>query len=100
MRPTHHDRHAGGADCVGDAIGFLSHPRHRADPDKSDLLLAHKLNNLVIAHRAGVGINQGYLVTGRGDCLKQKHPEVRHEVARHPVVRVVQQNSHVEKIDG
>ena len=49
---------------------------------------------------SGVGINEDHLMTGRGDRLKQKHPEVRHEVARHPVVRVVQQNSHVEKIDG
>ncbi len=89
MRTTHYDRHICGADRVRDAIGLLSHSGHGADPNKFNVLLTDKLNDLVIAHRASVGINKDHLMTGRGDCLKQEHPEVRHEIARHPVVRVV-----------
>ena len=31
-------------------------------------------------------------MAGRRERLQQKHPEVRHKVARHAVVRVIQQN--------
>jgi len=31
-------------------------------------------------------------MTGRRDGLQQEHPEVRHEIARHPVIRVVKQD--------
>jgi hypothetical protein len=34
-------------------------------------------------------------MSGRCECLEQKHPEVGHEVAGDTVVRVVEQNSHV-----
>jgi hypothetical protein len=33
-------------------------------------------------------------MSGRCESLEQKHPEVGHEVAGDPVVRVVEQNSH------
>jgi hypothetical protein len=42
-------------------------------------------------------IDQQHLVLRGRQRLQQKHPEVRHEVGRYAVVRVVQQNSHLIK---
>src|ERR1041385_877115 len=95
VRPAHYDGHAGGANRIGNAVSLLSHSGHGADPDKLDVLRTHKLNNLIIAHRPRVGINQNYFMTRRGYGLQQKHPEVRHKVARHPVVGIVEQDFHV-----
>jgi len=39
-----------------------------------------------------VSVNQEYFVAGGSQGLEQEHPEMRHEVAGHAVVRVVQQN--------
>jgi hypothetical protein len=92
MRPAHHDQDAGGANCVCHAVSFLSHSGHGADADQSDVLLANKLNDFIIAHRARVSINQRDFMTWRGDCLEQEHPEVRHEITRYAVVGVVERD--------
>jgi hypothetical protein len=69
--------------------GFLNHSGHCADANQLYLLLTHKLNDLVISHWTGIGIDQNNLVGFWGECLEQKHPEVWHEVARDTIVWIV-----------
>ena len=66
----------------------------RADTDQPDVLVADELRNLAFVHWSGIAINQQDFMCGRCQSLKQKHPEVGHEVAGDAVVRVVKQNSH------
>ena len=86
---AHHDGNARRAQRVGEAVGSRDHPRHRADADEADALLADEAHQLLLSHRAGVAVDQDHLVAGRRERLEEEHPEVRHEVARHAVVRVV-----------
>ena len=90
VRAAHHDPDARGAQRVGDAVGPGDHPGHRADADQVDALCAHEAHQLLLGHRARVAVNQKHFVSRRRQRLKQEHPEVRHEVTRHPVVRVVE----------
>ncbi len=90
VRTAHDDRHARGANRTGNAISFRNHPRHRPNPDKPDLVLLHELYDLIVGHRLGVAVNQNHFMTGRRECLQQKHPEMRHEVSRHTVIRVIE----------
>ena len=92
VRPAHDNGHAGGAQCVGHAVGFGDHPRHGADPHQSDFLIQSVLHQLGIGHRLGVAINQQYFIAGWCQGLQQKHPKVRHEVLGHAVIGVIQQN--------
>jgi hypothetical protein len=35
-------------------------------------------------------MNEQHFMLGWGERLEQKHPQVRHEIARHSIVRVIQ----------
>ena len=94
VRATHHDRHAHGANGVGHAIRLGDHASHRADADKPDVLFAHVSGDPCFIHGLRVAIDQNDFMAGRSQRLEQKHPEVRHEITRDPVVRVVEQNAH------
>jgi hypothetical protein len=89
VRPAHHHRHSGGAHRVGHPVGFRHHPRHRADADESDALLANVGDEFLFVHRVGIAVDEQHFMAGRRQRLQQKHPEMRHEVARHPVIGVV-----------
>jgi hypothetical protein len=41
-----------------------------------------------------IAVDQENFVFGGRECPEQKHPEMRHEVTRDPVIRVVKQYSH------
>src|SRR5689334_13167795 len=92
--PAHYDAHTRKADCIGDAIGFFGHSGHRADTDQIDFLFLYEPDDLFITHRPRIGINEQNFMTGRRDGLQQKHPEMRHEVARDAIVRVIEQDFH------
>ena len=94
VRSAHDDWHTGGADGVGDAIGLGDHAGHGADADQIDVLVAHVLRDLRFVHGLGVAVDEQNFVAGRGEGLEKEHPEVRHEVAGHTVVGVIEQNSH------
>ena len=89
VRSAHHHRHAGGADRVGHPVGLGDHAGHRADADQADLLVEHEADQLGIAHRLRIAVDQQDFVPRRGERLQQKHPQVRHEIAGHAVVRIV-----------
>jgi len=95
VRSAHHHRHANGADCIGHAVGLGDHAGHRADPDKSDILFAHKTGDAGFIHRLRVAVNQHYFVAVWSQRLEQEHPKMGHEITSDPVVGVVQQNAHV-----
>ncbi len=90
VRSAHHDSHTGGAYCAGDTIGFRHHSGHRTDADKVDFILEHIPHDLVVGHCLRVAVNQNHFMSGWCQLLKQKHPEVGHEVSCHAVVRVIQ----------
>src|SRR5579859_1076395 len=58
MRSTHHDRHSGGANRIGHAVGLRNHPGHCADAHESDVLFPHEPRNRLFIHRLGVAVNQ------------------------------------------
>ena len=66
------------------------HPRHRADADEADAFLTHEAHQFLLRHRVGVAVHEYHLVARRRQRLEEEHPEVRHEVARDPVIGVVQ----------
>src|SRR6266446_2473531 len=90
VRTAHDNFYSRGAHRVRHAIGLGDHPGHRADADQPDVLFTHVARDTFFIHRLRVAVNQHYLVARRSQCLQQKHPKVRHEVAGHAVVRVVQ----------
>jgi hypothetical protein len=89
VRSAHHHPHAGGAECVGDPVRPGHHSGHRADADQVDLPFEREAHQLGVAHRLGVAVDQQHLVLGRSERLEQEHPQVRHEIPRHPVIRAV-----------
>jgi hypothetical protein len=90
VRAAHHHWHTYGADSIRHAVRLCYHPSHCADPDKSDVLFANEPRNIRFIHRSSVAIDQQNLMARRGQRLKKKHPEVRHEIPRHAIVRVVE----------
>ena len=69
-------------------------------PTRSIFCFLYKLDDLVIAHRTRIRINQNNFMTGRRDRLKEKHPEVWHEVARDAIVWIVEQYFHLPSPGG
>ena len=100
MRSAHHDFHSGGANRIRDAVGLGDHPGHGADADQVNLLVAHILGDLRFIHGLGIAVNQQNLMARWSERLQQKHPEVRHEIARDPIVGVIKQNSHDSSLLG
>ncbi len=94
VRSAHDDFHPGGADGVGDAIGLGDHAGHGADADEVDFFIANILGDLGFVHGLGVAVDQQDFVAGRSEGLEEKHPEVRHEVASHTIVGVIEKDSH------
>src|SRR5438067_496079 len=91
---AHYHRHARRPNRIGNAIGLGNHPGHGSNPDQADFLLLNEPYQFLVGHWLGVSVNQQYLVTCWRQRFKQKHPEVRHEVARHAIIRVVQKDFH------
>src|SRR5215468_7027700 len=92
--PSHDHRNSRRPNRVSHAIGPGDHPGHGTDTDKPDVLVADESRNLDFVHRLGIAIDQQNFMSGRCECLQEEHPEVGHEVAGNPVVRVVEENSH------
>src|SRR6185312_4304753 len=89
VRTAHNHGNASRPESVCRPVSSRNHPGHRADSDQTNLLLFHELDQFGIAHRLCVAIEQQYLVLWRRPCLKQKHPEMRHEVSSDAVIRIV-----------
>ncbi len=94
MWPSHDDRNPSGANCIGYAVGLGDHSRHGADADQSDILIANIFRDLRFIHRLSIPIDEQHFVSGRRQRLKQEHPQVRHEIPGHAVIRVVEKDSH------
>jgi hypothetical protein len=94
VRPSHNHRNSCCPNRVSHAIRPGDHPGHGTDTNQPDVLVADELRNLGFVHRLGIAIDQQDFMSGRCECLQQEHPEVGHEVAGNPVVRVVEENSH------
>ena len=94
VRATHHYGHTHGANRIGHAIGLRNHSCHRADADKADILFAYISRDAVFIHGLGIAVDQENFVALGSKHLKEKHPQMRHEVTRDPVVRVIEQNPH------
>ena len=74
VRAAHDDRHPGRADRVGHAVGLGDHPRHGADADEVDPLVAHVTRDLLLVHGLGVAVDQHDFMAGRSERLEEKHP--------------------------
>jgi hypothetical protein len=86
---AHDDPNASLTQGIGDTVGFGDHASHGSDADEANLLVMAEGDDLFVSHGAGVAVDEQDLVTGGSQRLEEEHPEVRHEIARHPVVRVV-----------
>ncbi len=94
MRTTHDDRNSGRANGVGDAIRLGDPSSHGANADQSNAFVSNVLCDLKLVHRLSIAVDQQHFMAGRSQGFEQEHPEVRHEVASHAVVGVVEQNFH------
>src|SRR5678815_1615477 len=81
VRPAHHHRYTRSANRISHSVSLGYHPRHRADTDKFDVLFANESHEVFLSHRARVAVYKQYFMTGWGERLQEKHPEMRHEVA-------------------
>src|SRR5206468_3444059 len=91
-----HDLRAGGPDGVGHLICSRSHPRHCADSNKPNVMVAYKPRHFIFGHRLSIAVNEKHFVPWRCEALQQKHPEVRHEITGNTVVGTVKENVQVE----
>ena len=64
-------------------------------PTRSIFFFLYKPDDLVIAHRTRIRINENNVMTGRRDRLQEKHPQVWHEVSRDTIVWIVEQYFHL-----
>ena len=55
---SHDDRDTSGPNHIGHPIGFLDHPRHRPDPNQSDVLFLDIAYQLAVVQRLGVAVYQ------------------------------------------
>ena len=94
MRSTHHNGHANGANRIGHTIGLRNHSCHRADADQADIVFTYVSRDAVLIHGLSVAVDQKNFVALGSKRLKEKHPQMRHEVARDPIVGVIEQNPH------
>ncbi len=62
VRSAHHHRNAGGADRIRHAVRFGDHAGHGADSDQSDPLVERELNQLGVAHRLRVAVDQNHFM--------------------------------------
>ena len=92
VRTAHYHRNSHRANRVRDAISLRDHARHSPDPHQSDLVLAHVLRDLRLIHGLRIAVDQNHFVSGRGERLQKKHPQMRHEIAGDPVVGVIEQD--------
>src|SRR6185503_13264191 len=101
VRPAHNDRHSDRTDSISHAVGARHHSRHRANSHEANLFGADELNQFLFSQGLCVAINQQNFVFGWCERLEQEHPQMGHKIASHPVIRVVQKNSHVHLLqDG
>jgi hypothetical protein len=92
VRSAHDDWNTGGTNRIRHAVRFDNHAGHGSDPDQSNPFGDSELDQLGVAHRLGIAIDQNNLMAGGRERLQQKHPEVGHEVLRDAVVGVVQKD--------
>src|SRR5690348_1385013 len=94
MWTTHDNGNADPADRISYSVSARDHSSHRADAVKLDIFLLHEPNQLGIVERLGVAVDQQNLVSRRRKRFQQKHPKVRHEVARYAVVGTIEKYFH------
>src|ERR1039457_575095 len=94
VRSAHHHRNTRSTERVRSAVSARDHPGHCADSNKIDCPIFHELDKLRIVHWFRVAVQQNYFVLRRRSRLKQKHPQMWHEVAGDAVIRIVEKNSH------
>jgi hypothetical protein len=87
---SHDHQHSGGTDGICHAISFGNHPGHRANANQINLLFADVPGNSKFIHRLSVTIDQDNFMAGWSQRLQEKHPKMRHEIARNPVIGVVE----------
>src|SRR6266404_6202586 len=75
---------------VRHAISLGDHPGHCTDAHQPDILFTHVARDTFFIHGLRVAVNQHHFVARWSQCLQQKHPKMRHEVARYTVIWVVQ----------
>jgi hypothetical protein len=94
MWSAHHHWDTGGTDRIGHAVGLRDHSGHRADSNQANILFADKSCDARLIHGLCVSVDQNDFVAGGSQRLEKKHPQMWHEIARDPIIRVVQQYPH------
>jgi hypothetical protein len=94
MRAPHDYFGAGGSDGVGHPVRAGRHTCHGTDANQLDVVSPDVIGQLDFIHRLGITVDKKYFVSWRCQRLKQKHPEMRHEVMGHTIIRIVEKNIH------
>jgi hypothetical protein len=94
VRAAHYDRDASGTDGIRNLVGASHHAGHCPDSDETNVLVFAEFNQLFTRHCLRVAVDQYDLVAVGGERLEKEHPQMRHEVTRDPVIRIVKQNFH------
>src|SRR6266568_1133563 len=90
VRAAHHDRHTYGTDGIRHTVGLCDHSGHRTNADESNVVFAHVPRDTLFIHRLCIPINQQHLMPRWRQRLQQKHPKMRHKIARDAVVGIVE----------
>ena len=56
---------------------------------------ANEVGDLNLCHRLLITVDEKDFVFRWRETFKQEHPEVRHNISRHPIVWTVEQNVHI-----
>jgi len=94
MRTTHHHSYTCCPDSVSHSVRFCRHTGHGTDTDKCDSVFLYELNELALVHRLRISVHQEHFMSWRRNCLKQKHPEVRHKIACDAIVWIIKEDFH------
>ena len=92
MGSAKHDLGPGVAHRIRCPVGPGGHPGHGADTHEFDLVLADEVCQVLLAHWLSVTVDKKDLVFRRSQRFEQKHPQMRHEVTGHAVIRTVQKD--------
>jgi hypothetical protein len=83
-----------GSNRIGHSVGPRGHSGHGPDTGKLDVVPSDEIAQFAFRHRLSIAIDQEHFVLSRSQGLQQEHPQMRHEIPRDSVIRIVKKNIH------
>jgi len=96
VRTSHHHRNARLSHGICHPVSLPDHARHGPNTHEADVLFPDVFDQLPSAQPLRVTVYQEHLMTRRRERFQEEHPKMRHEVVGDFVVRVIEENIHLE----